>query len=92
MMRLELRSTGLGSPIDKDRRDYAVFSGGWEMGRIYEIRGLPTALSWFWSLHGILGKPLDMRIDGGAPTLEAAKADFEASWKQWLAWAKLTEV
>ena len=73
MMRLELRSTGLGSPIDKDRRDYAVFSGGWEMGRIYEIRGLPTALSWFWSLHGILG----------ALTLEAAKAEFEETWRQW---------
>ena len=22
-------------------------------------------------------------------TLEAAKAEFEASWRQWLAWAKL---
>jgi len=24
-------------------------------------------------------------------TLEAAKAEFEASWRQWLAWAKLKE-
>jgi len=24
--------------------------------------------------------------------LEAAKAEFEASWKQWKAWAKLEEV
>src|SRR5262249_3096078 len=38
------------------------------------------------------GKPSDMRTGGRAPTLEAAKADFEASWRQWLAWAKLSEV
>jgi len=25
-------------------------------------------------------------------TLEAAKAEFEASWKQWKAWAKMEEV
>jgi len=24
-------------------------------------------------------------------TLEAAKAEFEASWKQWKAWAKMEE-
>jgi hypothetical protein len=75
----------------KDRKDYIVFSGKWEMGRIHEIRGGPEHLRWFWSLRGILGKPLDMRTDGRAPTLEAAKAEFEASWRQWLAWAKLAE-
>ena len=31
-------------------------------------------------------QPLDMRTDGRAPTLEAAKAKFEASWRQRLAW------
>jgi hypothetical protein len=31
-------------------------------------------------------------VQSAAPTLEAAKADFEASWRQWLAWAKLKEV
>jgi hypothetical protein len=36
-------------------------------------------------------KPPDVRTDGRAPTLEAAKADFEASWRKWLAWAKLSE-
>jgi hypothetical protein len=25
-------------------------------------------------------------------TLEVAKAEFDASWRQWLAWAKLGEV
>ena len=29
--------------------------------------------------------------DGNAPTREAAKAAFQASWRQWLPWAKLGE-
>jgi hypothetical protein len=37
-------------------------------------------------------RPPDVRTDGRAPSLEAAKADFEANWRQWLAWAKLGEV
>ena len=32
----KLRPTGLGPRIDKDRYNYTVFSGGWEIGRIYE--------------------------------------------------------
>lgn len=91
-MSLTLRPTGLASPVDKDRRDYIVWSGDWAMGRIYEERGSPQHLRWYWSLHGILGKPLDMRTDGRAPTLEAAKAEFEASWRKWLAWARLGEL
>jgi hypothetical protein len=90
-MSLKLRPTGVASAVDKDREDYAVFSGEWEMGRIYEECGSPHHLRWYWSLHGILGKPLDIRTDGRAPTLEAAEAQFEASWRQWLASAKLAE-
>jgi hypothetical protein len=29
-----------------------------------------------------------MRINGRAPTLEAAKAEFETNWQQWLEGAK----
>ena len=32
-MPLKLRPTGLGSGIDKDRQDYTVYSGGWDIGR-----------------------------------------------------------
>jgi hypothetical protein len=63
-MSLKLRPTGLASPVDKDRGDYTLFSGEWAMERIYEERGSPQHLRWYWSLHGILGKPLDMRTDG----------------------------
>jgi hypothetical protein len=40
----------LGSGIDKDRPEYTVFTGEWEVGRIYETRGGPDNLRWFWSM------------------------------------------
>ena len=92
MRSLKLRPTGLASPVDNDRHDYTVYSGEWPMGRIYEERGAREDQRWFWSLHGILGKPLDMRTDGRASTLEDAKIQFAAAWRQWLAWAKLDEI
>jgi hypothetical protein len=49
-MPLKLRTSGLGSGIDKDRPDYAVYTGEWEVGRIFETRGQPENLRWFWSL------------------------------------------
>ena len=33
-----------------------------------------------------------MRSSNHAATLEIAKAEFEASWKQWKAWAGMEEV
>jgi hypothetical protein len=57
-MGLTLRPTGVESPVDKNRQDFTIFSGKWEMGRIYEERSGPVNLRWFWSLHGIVGKPL----------------------------------
>ncbi len=75
-MALTLRATGLGSGIDKDRPDYTVFCGGWEVGRIYQTRGGPDHLWWFWSftLHGTM-----TRSDRVA-TLDDAKAQFQKSW------------
>src|SRR3954454_2966714 len=40
-MPLKLRPTGLGAGIDKDRPDYTVLTGKWEIGRIYQTRGGP---------------------------------------------------
>jgi hypothetical protein len=40
-MPLKLRPSGLGSGIDKDRPDYTVYSGDWDVGRIYQTRGGP---------------------------------------------------
>jgi hypothetical protein len=57
--------------------DYTVYSGEWPVGRIYEERGSAQDQRWFWSLFGILANPPDMHTNGRAPTLEAAKAEFE---------------
>ena len=40
-MALKLRPSGIGSGIDKDRPDYTVVTGEWEVGRIYET-AVPT--------------------------------------------------
>ena len=43
----------------------------------------------YWGNGVVLTRLLGIHIDGHAPSLEAAKAEFQASWRQWLAWAKL---
>jgi hypothetical protein len=40
-MPLKLRPTGLGSRIDKDRPDYTVYTGEWEVGRITKRAAVP---------------------------------------------------
>jgi hypothetical protein len=87
---LTLRPTGLGHGVYKDDIDFGVFSGEWCIGRIYETRSSPEHLRWFWALH-CPSKPESLRIANQVATLEAAKAEFETSWKQWKAWAKLEE-
>ena len=72
-----MRLAGLSSAIDEDR-----------IGRIYQTRGGPDHLWWFWSftLHG------PMTRSDRVVTLEEAKAQFQKSWNAWKAWAKLEEV
>jgi hypothetical protein len=84
-MPLTMRSTGLASPGDKDRQDFTVYCGDWAMGRIYQQRGGPDSMRWFWSLHGIFGNPVDMRPDDHAATLDQAQGGNLRP----LAWAKL---
>jgi hypothetical protein len=43
----------------------------------------------YWGNGVVLTRLPGIHIDGHAPSLEAAKAEFQASWRQWLAWAKL---
>ena len=64
-----------------------MFCGEWCIGRIYETRTGPEALRWFWALHAP-SKP-GIAHHNRAATLDEAKAEFEASWKQWKAWAGL---
>jgi hypothetical protein len=87
-MVLTMRPAGLSSGIDQDRTDYTVFCGEWNIGRIYETRGGPDNLRWFWSMT--VNGPMT-RADRVA-TLEEAKAQFQKSWDEWKAWAKLSEM
>jgi hypothetical protein len=91
LMPLTMRPTGLSSPIDNDRRDFTVYCGEWAMGRIYEQRGEPEHIGWFWSLYGVVGKPPKVHTNDHAPTFEEAKAQLEAAWRRWLDWAQLQE-
>jgi hypothetical protein len=93
-MALTMRPTGLDSQIDIDRgdKDYSVFSREFRVGRIYEIRGGPEYLRWFWALNGTLNKPTDLRTDDRVANLEEAKSQLRASWNTWLRWAGLSEI
>jgi hypothetical protein len=69
-------------------RDYSGPNPQFLSGSLRRL-GLPAAL--------FLGaappsRPENLRIANQVATLEAAKAEFEASWKQWKAWAKMEEV
>ena len=66
-MTLTMRPTGLGFGIDKDRPDYTAVTGEWEVGHIYETRGGPDSLRWFWS----------MTVNGSRGDLEETKAQFQ---------------
>ena len=87
-MALKLRPTGLGSGIDKDRPDLTVYCGEWEVGRIYETRGAPGSLRWFWSMT-VTGP---MTRSDRVATLDEAKAQFQRSWDEWKEWANLEEM
>jgi hypothetical protein len=62
----------------------AVYTGEWEVGRIYQTRGGPDSLRWFWSLT--VNGPMT-RSDRVANLQEA-----KAKWSAWKAWAKLEEI
>jgi hypothetical protein len=77
-MTLTLRPSGLNSAIDKDRADYTVYSGRWDVGRIYETRGGPESMRWFWSLNANGPTTRSNRV----ATLEEAKEQFQKSWNE----------
>lgn len=72
-MTLKMRATGLSSPVDEHLTDFTVLTGEWVIGRIYEVRGSPPDLRWFWSLH--LNGP--MKRSDRVASLEQAKDQFK---------------
>ena len=83
-MSLKLRPSGLGSGIDEDP-DYTVYSGGWDVGRMYETRGGPDSLRFSWSMT--VNGP--MTRSNRVATLEEGAVSDELGRVQ--AWAKLEE-
>ena len=63
-----------------------MYSGGWDVGRIYQTRG--DSLRWFWSLT--VNGP--MTRSGRVATLDEAKAQGQKSRDAWKAWTTLEEV
>ena len=90
-MSLKMRPSGLGSGIDKDRADYLIFCGEWNSAESTKFVEARTTCAG----SGRCTSPASLRTyatDNRVATLETAKAEFEASWKQWKAWAKMEEV
>ena len=92
-MPLTMRPTGGHSPVYQDRQDWTIFEDGRPVGRIYEdaTAGTPADLRWFWSIIVYVNPRAGIVTSGKVPTLDEAKAQFEASWRRWLAWTNLRE-
>ena len=90
-MPLTMRPTGGHSPVYADRQDWTIFDDGKPVGRVYEDAGAstPAELRWFWSITVYVDPMAGIVTSGKVPTLDAAKAQFEASWRRWLDWAKV---
>jgi hypothetical protein len=82
-MTLVLRSSGLQSPVDKDRREFTVYEAGKPVGRIYEEVGTPDDQRWFWSITEYVDPRSNIVTNGKMPTLKEAKARFKKSWEGW---------
>ena len=84
-MPLTMRPTGLGSGIDRDRKDYTVYSGG-------SASTKPAVAPSIYAGSGPLPFQSPMTRSDRVATFEEAKAHFQKSWDAWKAWAKLEEV
>ena len=87
VMALTLRPTGLAPPVYEHLNDYEVLDDGQSIGRIYESPAATRPeMAWFWSLTIIGAHQTGVATHGYAPSLEAAKAQFLASYDTWLTW------
>jgi hypothetical protein len=76
-------------PVDKDRQDFTIYSGDWAAST--SSAAVPTACAGSGRCTASSASLLTCAPDGHAATLEEAKARFESTGRQWLAWAKLRE-
>jgi|SRR3954447_8353402 hypothetical protein len=78
-MPLKLCPTRPGSGIDKDRPDYTVYTGEWNIGRIYETAAVPTVEDFAGPVthHAILPLPRFLYPRCGVPS----RGEFPGEWK-----------
>jgi hypothetical protein len=87
-MPLTMRPSAWAPGSTRTGRTTQSLFGEWEIGRIYQTRGGPDNLRWFWSMNANGPMTRSNRV----PTLEEAKAQFQKSWDAWKAWTKLDEI
>ena len=78
VMSLSMRNTGLSSLAYADSFDCVINEGGRVVGRIYEDRHALPELHWYWSLTNLGACHAGIPTSGRAPTLDEAKAQFQA--------------
>ena len=88
-MTATMRLTGLGSGIDKDRPDSVSTVASGVLVASTRPAAVPTILRRFWSMT--VNGPMT-RSDRVATLEEANKGQFQKSWDDWKAWAKLEEL
>ena len=90
-MPLKLRPTGLVPGSTRTGRTYSVYTGEWDVGRIYQRAADLTVCAGSGRGTASSASPLTCAPTATRRTLDGATAQFELTWRQWLAWAKLRE-
>jgi hypothetical protein len=89
---LTLRPTGLrNSPAFAHLADWSVLEDGVVIGRISEKHAPANPENaWSWSITRYMDPRAQVTAHGRAPSLDEAKAAFQAAWAAWRAWPRPT--
>jgi hypothetical protein len=77
---LTLRPTWPKPPHVRSAADFTVFDGDRNVGRIYRLNSAHE--EWFWGARLVV---VNEPMRGYAPSLDEAKAAFEAAYSDWTA-------
>ena len=70
------------------KEEYDVVHGQWTVGRISHRQDS----DWMWTLGGLAGGPDDLRRGGVGATFSESKAQMDALWAKWSAYAELEAI
>jgi hypothetical protein len=72
--------------------EYFVKHAAFEVGRVSKRKtAMRPETQWLWSMNSLLRGPEGMRLSGTAGSPDDAKSALDTNWRQWLAWANLSE-